>query len=253
MEPIPRHWAAVHETRTFPGTGTFALTIDGASDVSVEDAQRDARRRLDALIAAGGPAQREGSEHEYYPSRRLPEELLEEIRSEDGTLIAAITRNRYGAAVLNTDVLLISDVDLPPESSGLSKSAGARSAGEGKRPGLLSRLFGRGREQRDVDSGSSADGRGAAPSAGASGAERDGADAAVDGTGAGAAQLPVALGGPGTGGGGRAPAHRPESTRECGPPVTGQGGRAGRARPAGRRDGGQRSEGEAPDRRPRPG
>ena len=155
MEPIPRHWAAVHETHAFPGRGTFALTVNGASDVSVEDARPDARRRLDALVAAGGPGQRGGSDHEYYPSRRLPEELLEEVHDEDGTLVAAVTRNRYGAAVLNTDVLLISDVDLPPETTGRTTSADTRSAGVRKRPGLLSRLLGGGRAERDVDSGSS--------------------------------------------------------------------------------------------------
>lgn len=175
MEPIPRHWAAVHETHTFPGTGTFALTVNGASDISLEDARRDARRRLDALVAAGGPEQRDGADHEYYPSRRLPEELLEEVHSEDGTLIAAVTRNRYGAAVLNTDVLLISDVDLPPESSRRAKAKAARSvgtgpAGAGKRRGLLSRLFGGGQAEGDAETGVAAGGRGgAAQSAGAAG------------------------------------------------------------------------------------
>ena len=96
MEPIPRYWAAVHETHAFPGRGTFALTVNGASDVSVEDAHHDARRRLDALVAAGGPGQRGGSDTSTTePSP--PEELLEEVHDEDGTLVAAVTRNRYGA------------------------------------------------------------------------------------------------------------------------------------------------------------
>lgn len=56
MEPIPRHWAAVRETHTFPGQGPFALTSHGSSDVSVEDARRDARERMDPLVAAGGPS-----------------------------------------------------------------------------------------------------------------------------------------------------------------------------------------------------
>uniref|UniRef100_UPI001C3D5E17 hypothetical protein n=1 Tax=Picosynechococcus sp. (strain ATCC 27264 / PCC 7002 / PR-6) TaxID=32049 RepID=UPI001C3D5E17 len=78
---------------------------------------------------------------EYYPSRRLPEELLEEVHGEDGALIAAVTRNRYGAAVLNTDALLICDVDRPPEDVGRSRPRIGRA---GKRPGLLSRLLGGG-------------------------------------------------------------------------------------------------------------
>lgn len=148
MQPLPRHWATVRETVTFPGTQEYALTIHGASDLSAEDAQRDARERLERLIAAGGPGLQHGSGQEYYPLRRLPEELLEELRSPGGELIAAITRNRYGSAVLNTDAVLISDVDL------VEPSSQDRVTPKG---GLLSRLLGGGRqaeltaEQQDPD------------------------------------------------------------------------------------------------------
>src|SRR5699024_11898104 len=76
-----------------------------------------------------------GSGLEYYPLRRLPEELLEEVHAPDGALVAAITRNRYGSAVLNTDAVLISDIDLvEPSSRDRVKPGG----------GMLSRLFGGG-------------------------------------------------------------------------------------------------------------
>ncbi|WP_262425341.1 hypothetical protein [Brachybacterium sp. Z12] len=134
MQPIPRHWATVRETVRFPGAEEWALTIHGASDLSVEDAQRDARERMQRVVAAGGPARGTGSGVEYYPLRRLPEELLEELHGPDGTLIAAITRNRYGSAVLNTDAVLISDIDLiEPSSQDRVRASGG---------GLLSRLFG---------------------------------------------------------------------------------------------------------------
>ena len=196
MEPIPRHWAAVRETHTFPGHGPFALTIHGSSDVSLEDARRDARRRMDALVAAGGPEQEHDSGLEYYPSRRLPEELLEEVRGEDGTLIAAITRNRYGAAVLNTDALLISDIDLPQGSPGRARSGAGRA---GKRPGLLSRLFG----------GAKAD----------AASEGSPSEAAADGASDGdhdAADLPDELGGQGAGERGRVHAELLTSIRDFG-------------------------------------
>ncbi|GAA4529108.1 hypothetical protein GCM10023160_27800 [Brachybacterium paraconglomeratum] len=148
MQPLPRHWATVRETVAFPNTQEYALTIHGASDLSLEDAQRDAQERMALLIASGGPGQLHDSGLEYYPLRRLPEELLEELRSPGGELIAAISRNRYGSAVLNTDALLISDVDLvEPSPQDRAKPAG----------GLLSRLFGGGRqaeltpEQQDPD------------------------------------------------------------------------------------------------------
>ena len=200
MEPIPRHWAAVRETHTFPGHGPFALTIHGSSDVSLEDARRDARERMDALVAAGGPEQEHDSGLEYYPSRRLPEELLEEVRGEDGTLIAAITRNRYGAAVLNTDALLISDIDLPQESPGRTRSGAGRA---GKRPGLLSRLFGGGAKD------------GAAREVSPSEAAADEADGSTGGADD-VASLPDELGGEGSGERGRVHAELLASIRDFG-------------------------------------
>ena len=149
MQPLPRHWATVRETVTFPGGQEWDVTIHGASDVSPEDAQRDALDRLRRVVAAGGPARPTGSGMEYYPLRRLPEELLEEVHAPDGALIAAITRNRYGSAVLNTDAVLISDIDLVEPSSRDRVRAGG---------GMLSRLFGGGSreeltpQQRDPDS-----------------------------------------------------------------------------------------------------
>lgn len=221
MEPIPRHWAAVRETHTFPGQGPFALTIHGSSDVSVEDARRDARERMDALVAAGGPEQEHDSGLEYYPSRRLPEELLEEVHGEDGTLIAAVTRNRYGAAVLNTDALLICDVDLPQEDAGRSRSRGGRA---GKRPGLLSRLFGGGAKHdaaSEVSPGEPAP-RGAGISTGGVGGAADGNREA--------AGLPDELGGPGSGERGRVHAELLTSIRDFGARHPALGVRAYRTR-----------------------
>lgn len=45
----------------------------------------------------------------------MREEVLHEVRGADGALIGAVTRNRMGVEVLNTDVLLVADVDLPPQ------------------------------------------------------------------------------------------------------------------------------------------
>ncbi len=48
----------------------------------------------------------------YYPRVPLREPILDEL-SIDGEQFLAVTRNRYGAEILNTDRLLIADVDLP--------------------------------------------------------------------------------------------------------------------------------------------
>jgi hypothetical protein len=47
-----------------------------------------------------------------YQIGEIREELIEEVFNEEQRLIAAITRNRYGALILNTDELLIADVDI---------------------------------------------------------------------------------------------------------------------------------------------
>src|SRR5699024_9887531 len=128
----------------------WALTIHGASDVSPEDAQRDARDRLQRVVAAGGPARTSGSGLEYYPLRRLPEELLEDVHAPDGALVAAITRNRYGSAVLNTDAARISASDLVEPCSRERVKHGGRM--------LWRRVAGRRREQprhREQDPGAS--------------------------------------------------------------------------------------------------
>src|SRR5699024_8216356 len=113
MKPLPRYWALHHELATLPECA-IPLSASCISDQTQVDAELESRERYAALVAAGGPRKlRERGE--YYPDRRRPEELLEEIFSPEGALIAAITRNRYGAAVLNTDAMLIADVDLPTE------------------------------------------------------------------------------------------------------------------------------------------
>lgn len=111
MKPFPRYWAQQHETVTFRGGTTWDMTIAGSSSTSEEDALREALERLARFVASGGP-DGETPHDWYYPDRHLPEELLEEIHGQDGELIGAITRNRYGAAILNTDALLITDVDI---------------------------------------------------------------------------------------------------------------------------------------------
>ncbi|HIV71323.1 MAG TPA: hypothetical protein H9903_10360 [Candidatus Aquabacterium excrementipullorum] len=49
-----------------------------------------------------------------YDTGEIREELVEEITGSGGTVIGAITRNGYGALVLNTPRLLIADVDAHP-------------------------------------------------------------------------------------------------------------------------------------------
>src|SRR5690606_23386846 len=61
-----------------------------------------------------------------YGDRPLREEVLREYFDRGGSLEAAITRNSYGAAILNTARVAFLDVDLPTPS-GVSSFAAAAS------------------------------------------------------------------------------------------------------------------------------
>jgi hypothetical protein len=49
----------------------------------------------------------------YYDRRPLREEVLREVRADDGTVIAAVTRSRAGPMVLNTARVMFVDIDFP--------------------------------------------------------------------------------------------------------------------------------------------
>ena len=103
----------------------------GASDTSLEDARAQARRiaeRTAAVFAAGDLP----GDYDYL-ERPIREELVRTIGSSDAPT-AVLTRNAYGAVVLNTSRVLFADLDLTAE-----------------RPGCLGGLFGaRGKSQDDA-------------------------------------------------------------------------------------------------------
>lgn len=76
---------------------------------------QDAARRIAERFAAGDKLQRGYG----YPDRALREPVLREIKSPDGELAAVITRNSYGALVLDTARVMFVDVDLPEPKSPL--------------------------------------------------------------------------------------------------------------------------------------
>ncbi|KRE38828.1 hypothetical protein ASG73_00180 [Janibacter sp. Soil728] len=99
-----------HEGRRVP------LRVWGWSIESAAEAADRARQRLAAAVeqlTRGRPG------FDYYPRSPLREELLHEVRGADGALLGAVTRNRMGVDVLNTDVVLFADVDLPQQRKGL--------------------------------------------------------------------------------------------------------------------------------------
>ena len=121
---IPRIWSRVDAEVTSPERGVIPVVAWGWGDDEAA-ARREAEVRLGRLserVRRGEPFPR-GYE---YGSRPIREEILETIGS-GAEPRAVLTRNRYGATVMNAARLLFLDVDLPEDAGS---------------PGFLGKLFG---------------------------------------------------------------------------------------------------------------
>jgi hypothetical protein len=102
---FPKYWTTAHDKD---------LVAWGWSDNNLAEAQGRATERLlrikDWLRGRKTPLQQR---YGYGDDRPLCEEVLREFQAPEGTLRAAITRNRYGCLVLNTADLMFVDVDAP--------------------------------------------------------------------------------------------------------------------------------------------
>lgn len=127
---IPRFWAVADGSGTGPRGETLFRRAWGWSMSSTADALDVAHARLRSALASIRSGTRVGG---YYPRVPLREPILDELIV-DGEQALAVTRNRYGADILNTDRILIADVDLPD----MYEPTGG---------GLLRRLFRRQRPQ----------------------------------------------------------------------------------------------------------
>jgi len=106
---VYRYWARHEEPDP-----DWPVASWGASERSAADARADAARRARELVErlrAGLTAPRGGYAYGNQPMR---EEVLQEI-GDPASPDAIITRNAYGALVLNTARVLFADVDLPPQ------------------------------------------------------------------------------------------------------------------------------------------
>jgi hypothetical protein len=106
---IARYWTrALSEAVNSKGRG-FSVTARGWSDDSLDSARmraKDIAQRVAQRIAA-----QPGAGPRYpYGDRPLPESILNEFRDGD-SLSAVITRNSYGAVVMNADQMMFVDID----------------------------------------------------------------------------------------------------------------------------------------------
>jgi hypothetical protein len=109
-----RHWQVLEDGATGPDGKPYLLRAWGGSDEDEADALAAAAARLAQMrtnLAARGltPA----AQYEY-ATGVVREERLEVIAGDERDPAAVITRNRYGAPVLNARRLFIADLDFPP-------------------------------------------------------------------------------------------------------------------------------------------
>jgi hypothetical protein len=113
---IARYWAKGKAEAELHSGKRIVVGSWRWSELSQEEAEEranEAARRAAQRIEAGEPLP-----HWYGYSDRPPrEEIIEEIRGADGETSATITRNSYGALVLNTRDLMFIDIDIPSETS----------------------------------------------------------------------------------------------------------------------------------------
>jgi hypothetical protein len=142
---IPRFWAVAEGSGTGPQGERLFRRAWGWSMSSAADALDVAHEQLRSALARVRLGARVGG---YYPRTPLREPILDELIL-DGEQVLAVTRNRYGAEVLNTDHILIADVDLPemrePMAGGLLRRLFRRRTAEtgppAKPPSVVERLI----------------------------------------------------------------------------------------------------------------
>lgn len=104
-----KYWTVEKQTILIDGRKE-EITCYGGSNVSMEDARRAAREKAEKI------------QRKIAGEKQLFEDYEVEIREEVLRAVedhAVITRNRYGAQVLNVEKLMILDIDKPKAAGGL--------------------------------------------------------------------------------------------------------------------------------------
>ena len=126
---IPRHWARATGSADDPKGKRFDFQIWGWSENNVSEAAQLAKRRLREAcdrITRGAL----GQEAYFYGKAPLREEIVRTVGLPSSEAAAIVTRNRYGALVLNTARIPFIDVDVPEPGAfeGLRRLFGGKRA-----------------------------------------------------------------------------------------------------------------------------
>lgn len=108
---IPRFWHRAEGQ----GSKDYSFSAWGWSFKDIEEAKKNALDRLNKIVAKYN--KNETLKKGYYVENPLREEIIEELKHGDNA-IALLTRNRYGALVLNTGNVLFADIDFPEKKQG---------------------------------------------------------------------------------------------------------------------------------------
>jgi hypothetical protein len=108
---IPRFWARESGTSTDPKGKLYRFNVWGWSQESSADALTMARQRLSQLVSRIAQGEPPGA---YFYGKQPPrEEIIRSLGEPGSRTEAVVTRNRYGALVLNTAQVPFIDVDSP--------------------------------------------------------------------------------------------------------------------------------------------
>jgi hypothetical protein len=119
---IPKYWAKSMQSVQQPGGRPYLLVVWQWSDVSREEAQRTADDRVREVadkVRSGAQLNRYG-----YGERPLREEITQGITNNSGNEVAVVTRNLYGALVLNAINAMFIDIDFSDRDAAASAGGG---------------------------------------------------------------------------------------------------------------------------------
>lgn len=105
---IPKSWACIHHEAKLPDGSVWPMRTWGWGE-NAEDAKSHAEARAEKVRQR--LLRRDIPEEYEYGDRPLREEIIETVHSGDDAEDALITRNRYGALILNSASLLFLDID----------------------------------------------------------------------------------------------------------------------------------------------
>ncbi len=112
---IPKYWAKSAQSVTAPDGRKYALSRWQWSDISTQDAQHQATTRVAELarkVLASEPLNRY-----TYGDRPLREEISQAVTNHIGKEVAIVTRNIYGALIVNAESAMFVDIDFEDDQN----------------------------------------------------------------------------------------------------------------------------------------